>query len=90
MEIKSRKNDYGHKLIDCPFCDKTCYISRGVKDFLRHMTNQAKNEALEVAVGGMKDDEAKHLQFYKNNTKEKEVTFVAGKRDYLTNSIKII
>ena len=93
MELKLKTNKYGYKEIYCPYCDKRCYLRKesGIpaKSLFRHMTNQARNEALEVIVGELKSEEAKHLKFYKENTKKKEVLFVAGKRDYIADCVKI-
>lgn len=84
MKIKPWVNDYGHKVADCPFCDNFVYLRESklaspdpLRDLKRHITNEAKNEALESAVankGAYDVGEYKHLEYYLKHTHEKVVT----------------
>lgn len=90
MEIKIRKNDYGYSVADCPFCDYTAHVREITKispdplrDLKRHITNQAKNEALVWIIGGCSGgiEKFKHLDYYKKHTCEKKIV-LADKRQY--------
>lgn len=99
MEIKKRKNEYGHEVADCPFCKAWVYIrdavpSRGqheARDMFRHITNEAKKEALSVAIDTMKAGDAKHLAFYKENTQPYAPrTITEAKREYKPSTINVV
>ncbi len=94
MEIKSRKNSYGHERLDCPYCSKEVYVRRSsenpAREMLQHMTREAKNEALEILVEDLEPAKANHLGFYKTHTTKKEVKVAANQREYSIDSIRII
>ena len=76
--IKIRKNQYDHEVADCPFCDKFVYVRPVTKmspdplrDLKRHITNQAKNEALEKYLKPKAGIE--HLMYYAAHTQPKVV-----------------
>ena len=78
MTITPRINEYGHKVADCPFCPGWVYVRETSKtspdplrDLKRHITNQAKNEALERHLQGedaLPSDEPPHLHYYRKHT----------------------
>lgn len=90
MEIESRKNKYNHEVVDCPFCAYFAYVPeinkksddplRGLK---RHITVQAKNEALIIYFDPKAD--AFHLRYFKEHTSERRVVTKAIKRQYDDN-----
>ena len=86
MKIKPYKNKYGHTVADCPFCKEFFYIrevrgrnSDPLRDLKRHITNQAKNEALDKELGETR--EPKHLIYYLEHTEDKVVR-IPTKRQY--------
>lgn len=81
MDVKARKNEYQHDVVDCPFCDYFAYVRPVTKvspdplrDLKRHITNQAKNEAFIQALVSPLTDETNHstphLDYYKQHTSE--------------------
>jgi len=78
MKLKPRKNDYGHLVLDCPFCDSFVYLRESrmhrpdrISNLKRHITNDAKNEAFEVALGSI--EPTKHLDYLKAHTEPKVI-----------------
>lgn len=76
--IQIRKNEYDHEVADCPFCDKWVYVRPTTKvspdplrDLKRHITNQAKNEAMEKYL--RPEASIDHLMYYVAHTKPKVV-----------------
>lgn len=70
INLKPYKNTYGHPRVDCPFCGYDAkFRGPGFNDLKRHITNQAKNEALELIVAGKGEiAKYKHLEYYKKHT----------------------
>lgn len=78
MTLTTRTNEYGHEVVDCPFCEKWVYVRESSKvspdplrDLKRHITNDAKSEALALCIG--KAIEAPktptpHLEYYVEHT----------------------
>lgn len=99
LEIAKKKNDFGHEIIDCPFCGDFVYVRDPVPmmgreaatDLYRHIRNQAKNEALEFMLDADQAFKTPHLDFYKNNTStERPRKPVPMKRFFKANSIEVI
>lgn len=89
MKITPRKNDYGHMVADCPFCDDWVYIRESTKvspdplrDLKRHITNQAKNEAFEWALSDGTNGANHHLEYVREHTSMQPVKPAAMKRRY--------
>lgn len=86
MKLTQRKNEYGHEVVDCPFCPDFIYLREETKsspdalrDLKRHITNQAKNEALEKALRNI--GEFKHLVYYVAHTQPMMVK-IPNKRQF--------
>jgi uncharacterized protein YihD (DUF1040 family) len=96
MKLESYKNNYSHKVVDCPFCKKVIYVRDSTKitpdplrDLKRHITNQAKNEAFNTFLAEVKDNHLfPHLRYYKEHTIEKAVVVPSSKREY-DNDLKL-
>lgn len=89
MEIKSRKNAHNFDVADCPFCEYFAYIRPVTKaspdplrDLKRHITNQAKNEALAHLIGDLNTMEILHFDYYKVHTQTKRIVSSVEKRQY--------
>lgn len=92
MEIKARKNDYNHDVVDCPFCKYFAYVRPiskvspdPLRDLKRHITNQAKNESLSWALSQETVQDTKpfpHLSYYIEHTNEGVVLPKITKRVY--------
>ena len=87
MDLKPYANAYKHPVVDCPFCNGWAYVrdvSTGspdpLRDLKRHITNQAKNEALLVAL--TPGIQTPHLAYYKEHTSDQKVVLAATKRKY--------
>lgn len=88
MKIEKRKNQYGHEVADCPFCDAWVYIRDSSKaspdplrDLKRHITNEAKKEALEWALSDGTNGANRHLEYFRAHTSP-IVVKTASKRQY--------
>lgn len=89
MKLTPRKNQYGHEVVDCPFCAQWIYVRDVTKispdplrDLKRHISNAAKSEALSVALGELiKETQAPHLEYFTLHTKPK-VMPIKNKREY--------
>ncbi len=88
MEIKPRKNKYDHIEVECPFCGKSCYfraVTRTSPDQLRelkrHISNQAKAEALAYFIAD-NAEAGKHLEYYKAHTAPKKILVKTENREY--------
>ena len=86
-EIKSRINEFDHKVADCPFCNYWAYVRLVTKtspdplrDLKRHITNSSKNEALTEFLSESRT-ETPHLDYYKKHTSHRKVV-VSPKREY--------
>lgn len=87
MEIKAFKNQYNHQKIQCPFCEVFCTYRPVTKaspdpfrDLKRHITNEAKKEALEFYLS--KDAViVEHVEYYKNHTVNQKIVPTV-KRNY--------
>ena len=85
MKLKPRKNQYGYMVVDCPFCDDFIYMRESrlhnpdrLSNLKRHITNQARNEALEAAISNVK--EGKHLVYMKTHTEPKVIKIKNGRQ----------
>lgn len=65
-------------VVDCPFCDDFVYMRESrlhspdrLSNLKRHITNQARNEALEQALGDTAP--MKHLEYLKAHTEPKVI-----------------
>lgn len=86
MKLTPRTNQYGHEVVDCPFCPDFIYLREETKgspdalrDLKRHITSQARAEALEKCVGNI--GEFKHLMYYVEHTTPAVVKIV-NKRQF--------
>jgi len=83
MILKPRTNEYGHTVVDCPFCDGFAYVRNGNRDALlglqRHIRVRASSEALAVACGEI--GTTLHLEYYKEHTRPK-VIIVENQRSF--------
>lgn len=89
MNIKPRKNKYDNWEVECPFCLKTCFYKAStatlpdpLRDLKRHITNQAKKEALEWYLSQESNGNTKHLEYYKAHTATKKVLIKTFNREY--------
>jgi hypothetical protein len=87
MKVNQRKNEYGHLVADCPFCQDFVYLRANTKsspdplrDLKRHITNQAKNEAMEWYLAG-ESIPCPHLEYLKAHSIQKVVQ-VPKKRQF--------
>lgn len=87
MQLKKYKNKYGYERVDCPFCGYDAKVAKvtsvspdPLRDLKRHITNQAKNEALLFCID-VKAEIGKHLAYYKAHTSEKKVV-ITNKRHF--------
>lgn len=80
MKVQTRKNNYGHLVADCPFCDEFVYMREShhhkhkpdrLSNLKRHIINKARNEAFESALGSL--ELGKHLAYIKDHTEQKVV-----------------
>lgn len=81
MKLTPRKNNYGHMVLDCPFCDDYVYMRESrqhqpdrTTNLKRHITNQARSEAFEAALGSA--EEIKHLDYVKKHTEPKVIKLI--------------
>lgn len=91
MKLTPRKNNYGHSVIDCPFCDDFIYLRESrlhqpdrLTNLKRHITNQSRNEALELCIAnssGKLSEKGKHLEYFLAHTTDVMVK-VQKKRGY--------
>lgn len=87
MILKQSDNGFGHKIVQCPFCSKVCFV-RGetrsspdaLRDLKRHILNASKKEALQKVVeeSGL----SPHLDYYKEHTTEVEIILPVLKRKF--------
>lgn len=87
MKLTPRKNNYGHMVIDCPFCADFVYLQESrhhqpdrLSNLKRHITNQARNEALEWYLAGSSIP-CPHLEYLKAHTEPKVVKLL-NKRQF--------
>lgn len=87
MEIKSYTNAHKFEVVDCPFCTRNFYVRTATKaapdalrDLKRHITNEAKKEALDYYLLG-EPILHPHLEYYKQHTAPR-VEPVKTKRQY--------
>ena len=75
MNLSTRKNDYGHTVIDCPFCEGWVYLRSAtpstedqLRDLKRHITTAAKNEAFEwMLENNVTTPPIPHLEYYRKH-----------------------
>jgi hypothetical protein len=90
MKLQTRQNDYGHIVIDCPFCEGWVYRRAASKtspdparDLKRHITNAAKNEAFAWMLVQEGDrPEMPHLDYYRAHTSMQPLRTGVLKRQY--------
>lgn len=85
MKIKVYKNEYGYERAKCPFCQEDAYTRGKVgndkfKCLIRHLINQAKNEALNVHLNSK--TETHHLTYVKGHFKFVTPTLVLSKYQF--------
>ena len=75
MELTYHTNEYGHKRVRCPFCPKECFVREStrvspnaLRNLMRHITVEAKNEALDFIDDKEMIEEYKHLNYYRDHT----------------------
>lgn len=74
MELTYQINKYGHKMVKCPFCPRECCVREArpnpLCNLIRHLTVEAKTEALEACIR-RKDYgfyKCLHLDYYRDHT----------------------
>lgn len=72
-------------VVDCPFCEDFIYMRESrlhnpdrLSNLKRHITNQARNEALEVIIGN--GQVRKHLAYMKAHTEPKIIKVKNGRQ----------
>lgn len=77
MELNYYIDKYGHKKVKCPFCLRECFVRELTKttpnvlvNLMRHITVEAKTEALESFIEGGQSvyGNYQHLTYYRDHT----------------------
>lgn len=85
MKLAPYTNKYGYERVKCPFCGYEANYRKGngsdpFMDLKRHITNQAKNEALKWMMFSKekmrKAQMPEHLLYYQNHTSDERVVKV--------------
>jgi len=83
--VQKIKNNYGHEVVDCPFCSSSAYVPNGphpdpLRNLKRHITCQAKSEAFAHFFDSALP--TPHLTYLKEHTKEQATTPKITKREF--------
>lgn len=92
MKVEKYKNKYGYEKVKCPFCQYEAHLRKvtaqspdPLRDLKRHITNAAKNEALDWFIKSTlagTPETPPHLKYYDKHTIEKPVVTTSSKRQY--------
>ena len=89
MELTYHTNKYGHKKVKCPFCSRECFVREATKatpnvlcNLMRHITVEAKNEALEAFMSSRKGEvyTCLHLDYFIEHTTPQEIPKKQGRK----------
>lgn len=87
MKIKSYKDKFGYFRVDCPFCGEFAYLASGdktdeLRNLKRHITNAAKNEALDFVLSADEALNVPHLDYYRKHTSDRPIVRSLTKRHF--------